>query len=566
MLIKRVMYLFEIKDVDTVYLIYDGWDDYSYRTTFNAYYLSDNGPEHIGIVKIGFIDLGKKSIGRNRGHTVDFYVYPMNEYIKENECVDFTENKDYFSLGQSTDYYKKINEIFPENYEEFYIKMNDLAFNTEQFDELYQSSRCLSDSLMRNIALPDIKNFRKIINGEVELTDFELKISYENQHNTTSITLHTDKNSMPPTNIHAIIGTNGVGKSWFLNGLLTKLINVKLSTFESLNFNLSWYETEMSNINKLHLDIEEYSFASVLGVAFSVFDNSLFIEQDKYYEKNENKNKKLTLDEEYVFNNVYKYVGLIYKEQKNGATKVKSVNELNREFIVALKTLTRNRANSNLLDVICDNLILDRMFDKSGFINNILLYKELFLKKKEDESLQLLKKIKKDFNRLSSGHKIIVLSLVLIAERIKEKTIVLIDEPETHLHPPLLSTYIRALSELLRKRNSLAIIATHSPVILQEIPKKCAFRIERKGAKMNFKELGIETFGTNIDTLTREVFGLELLDTGFYNYIENNIDFDKDFQSNLEKFNGNVGELGRMIIQSKLNQRKFSSLKEEDNN
>lgn len=61
----------------------------------------------------------------------------------------------------------------------------------------------------------------------------------------------------------------------------------------------------------------------------------------------------------------------------------------------------------------------------------------------------------------------------------RRKTLVLIDEPESHLHPPLLSAFIRALSDLLLDRNGLSIIATHSPVVLQEVPKRCVWKINR---------------------------------------------------------------------------------------
>lgn len=57
----------------------------------------------------------------------------------------------------------------------------------------------------------------------------------------------------------------------------------------------------------------------------------------------------------------------------------------------------------------------------------------------------------------------------------------MLDEPESHLHPPLLSAFIRSLSELLILRNGVAIIATHSPVILQEVPKRCAWILNRSG-------------------------------------------------------------------------------------
>lgn len=45
------------------------------------------------------------------------------------------------------------------------------------------------------------------------------------------------------------------------------------------------------------------------------------------------------------------------------------------------------------------------------------------------------------------------------------------DEPEEHLHPPLVAAFIRALSNLLTYRNGVGIVATHSPVIVQEVPK-----------------------------------------------------------------------------------------------
>ena len=86
------------------------------------------------------------------------------------------------------------------------------------------------------------------------------------------------------------------------------------------------------------------------------------------------------------------------------------------------------------------------------------------------------------------------------------KTLVLLDEPESHLHPPLLSAFIRALSNLLYDRNGVAIVATHSPVVLQEIPRSCISKIQRVGLVTNIKMPDIETFGENVGVLTREVF------------------------------------------------------------
>lgn len=64
---------------------------------------------------------------------------------------------------------------------------------------------------------------------------------------------------------------------------------------------------------------------------------------------------------------------------------------------------------------------------------------------------------------------------------------------------------MRALSTLLIKKNSVAIITTHSPVVLQEVPKNCVYLLSQTKAE----RLDIETFGESVSTLTRDVFGLE---------------------------------------------------------
>ncbi|MCZ5439143.1 AAA family ATPase [Escherichia coli] len=75
------------------------------------------------------------------------------------------------------------------------------------------------------------------------------------------------------------------------------------------------------------------------------------------------------------------------------------------------------------------------------------------------------------FKNLSSGHKIVLLTITRLVESMEERSLVFLDEPEAHLHPPLLSAFIRSLSDLLINRNAVSIIATHSPVVLREVPE-----------------------------------------------------------------------------------------------
>lgn len=151
----------------------------------------------------------------------------------------------------------------------------------------------------------------------------------------------------------------------------------------------------------------------------------------------------------------------------------------------------------------------DPIFEKS----NLKLFfekKDYKNQKYEDDDVITL------FKKLSSGQQVIMLTLIQLVDCITERSLVILDEPENHLHPPLLSAFIRTLSDLLIDRNGVAIVATHLPMILQEVPKSCVWKINRNGMEVRADRLDIESFGATIGALTREVFGLEVSQSGFH--------------------------------------------------
>lgn len=141
---------------------------------------------------------------------------------------------------------------------------------------------------------------------------------------------------------------------------------------------------------------------------------------------------------------------------------------------------------------------------------------------------------------LSTGHKIIIKSLTHLVNSVTEKSLILYDEPETYLHPPLLSAYLRAISWLLIDRNAIEIMTTHSPIILQEVPKKCVWKILRRGDAFNALRLETETFGENISLLNYEVFNLTASNSSFIDLLEievRKIIKQSKNQTNIEIFN-----------------------------
>ena len=104
------------------------------------------------------------------------------------------------------------------------------------------------------------------------------------------------------------------------------------------------------------------------------------------------------------------------------------------------------------------------------------------------------------------------MSINIIAQLVaalQQRSLVLIDEPESHLHPPLLAALMKGIGIALEAHKSYTVIATHSPVVLQEIAGGYAHVVRRHGSSNSVEEPEIETFGENIGLLTRQVFNLD---------------------------------------------------------
>lgn len=154
------------------------------------------------------------------------------------------------------------------------------------------------------------------------------------------------------------------------------------------------------------------------------------------------------------------------------------------------------------------------------------------------------------FRHLSDGHKAVLLTITRLVETVEERTLVVLDEPEAHLHPPLLSAFIRALSALLRQRNAVAIVATHSPVVLQEVPKGCVQILRREGDQSKVERPDIDTFGEDVGRLTHEIFGLEVQKAGFHVELERLSAHCDTYEEALSRLGGGLGFEGRSILRS----------------
>jgi ABC-type multidrug transport system ATPase subunit len=127
----------------------------------------------------------------------------------------------------------------------------------------------------------------------------------------------------------------------------------------------------------------------------------------------------------------------------------------------------------------------------------------------------------KILNILSSGQSILLLIITEIIANIRYDSLLIYDEPETHLHPNAISQLINTIYELSRIFQSYCIIATHSPIIVQELLSKNVYVIQREGTHASIKKPSKETFGENLSTIVEEIFGNREIPKQFKNILSN---------------------------------------------
>lgn len=127
---------------------------------------------------------------------------------------------------------------------------------------------------------------------------------------------------------------------------------------------------------------------------------------------------------------------------------------------------------------------------------------------------------------LSSGQLAFIKFVIQACLFIENGTLVLLDEPETHLHPNFITEFIRILDQLLKLSGSIAIIATHSAYFVREIPRKqvLVFKEDSSG-HVNIQNPRLKTFGADVGAISYFVFEDEVTNVLVENILEH---FPKD--------------------------------------
>jgi ABC-type multidrug transport system ATPase subunit len=109
--------------------------------------------------------------------------------------------------------------------------------------------------------------------------------------------------------------------------------------------------------------------------------------------------------------------------------------------------------------------------------------------------------------RLSSGQLAMLRFAVQAIGAAQTGSLILMDEPETHLHPNFISAFMEILHSILEATRSCAIIATHSAYIVREVPRNRVLVLRSDNGRADVSKPRLQTFGASIDSISQFVFG-----------------------------------------------------------
>lgn len=457
----------DLKKYPCFLLQYDSWDDYNFKTRFEVtYYDIDKKPRYIGKIRI-----------LKRGEYTTFDVIDKEFYKLTNDyCSLFSNEEDYFDL----------KKIIGNRFDSVLAALNDAAYFPLIYEN-FENEKGFNDSLCRNEKESEkiLRTIRYKLNYEDISNLFVFDYLFTPLYSESNVNFSFDfnVNASIPKRVYSIIGKNGVGKTLLIKDLIENLSKKK------------------SEIIKPRIPL----YGKVIVVSFSYFDA---------YEKINNK-----LDFNFTF------CGLVDVKEKRPLNH----NEIKSKLISSLLRLTEKNVLNKYFFIIrefIDEELLKIIVKIPDGVNNLE-----FLRTNLDISIKIdTKKISEVVDKMSSGQLALFYTITEIVANIRYNSLLIFDEPETHLHPNAITEFMSAIMQLLEEFDSYCIIATHSPLVVREIFSDNIYVFEKEENIPSIRKLEFETFGENLSTITEEIFRNRDVPKYYFKSIERLVEEGKSYQ------------------------------------
>lgn len=366
---------------------------------------------------------------------------------------EFTElGLTYCSLGQTLAFYKDLREFFPSEFMEIGRALRDCVL-FPNIRSNFEHEQAFKESLLRSSEAQLVLNqsgnlLQKGLANPNPQFEFTFEYMVPGAALPHKIDFSFNKDPNISNNFFCLVGKNGTGKTKLLSQLARKLSNNR-------------EDGEFTPGRPL--------FTKVIAISFSMFDNFEMPKDELIsYELISFKNKSGKLDTELMPQMLWQAYNQILKSRTRKTIWLSCIQDY--------------------LDVDFMRLNLDQL-----------------------QTLRNLQVFESRLNSaLSSGQRIIFHLITHLVSVIDENSIVIFDEPETHLHPNIVSKQISALRYILHNFSSVCVLATHSPVIVQEIPSRFIRILERRDNDIPLiRKPLIEVLGENLTNISNDIFHVD---------------------------------------------------------
>ena len=516
----------------------DNWDDYHFKTTYGLYYQRPKSADllYVGAVKI--LKLGQKEY----------------EPLQITKAFDRLDDR-WCSVGGDLDYYERLSTIDDGDRSEILTSLRDVVASPALIPE-FQNELGWRKSLFRDNSrwegfLDDAtavhnKDFSKLANLETpfsfspnEASDV-LPLNFSappvpNYYQEMRKLGPSEKEVLLPQRIVALIGRNGSGKST----LLSRLSHVAFASGSA---------RKQKTIQDLGAFAPpEINFSRIITISYSAFDSF-------DVPGLEGKDRVQIAKDIAAGQGRFAYCGLRdisaeTEERENSATRadssaparqaitrLKSIEVLASEF-ERYVTMINNGGRRALFLAALKPLLSEPSFAQRG---------------DEGEAEFIMNEPLNSFLSWSTGHKIALHVVASLTARAARKSLVLFDEPEMHLHPPLTAALMQAIRIILEEVNAFCIVATHSPVVVQETLARHVRIVTRAGDTLHFRQPKLETFGENVGLLTYDIFGLVASSTDFHEVLDLLVDGALELETIDDLFTPALSGQARGYVLSKL--------------
>lgn len=528
------------KEVD-FYLEENDWDDYGFSTTYFLHAskkITTDSNELLGQINI-----------MKKGQTTrDSYL--LSKKYKNNIFTQLSE--EFITISFTIELYQRLHHVLNREQRLCFASSLNLIFDqdSEHYSESLFDDECFKISLLRDTTFDSfaLKRGKQLLLGKetyYDLRQQSLNAKLSHIENTIKLSFSGISNSENiidsiPSGIMAFIGKNGSGKSTAIYKL-AKLIYANPTQRDQMKNDVGTLTPNDIGVNKLFI------------ISYSPFDNFILpFNQEKDYKISYKKNIK---DQRFIFcgiRDIVEEFNSVEESSPNDAIKViqdrqheiklKGIDALTEEFKQALN------------DIYTGGQVKTKIWEKL-IKNSKVLHPDLFEIIQEFNNPWYTPEI--PFENLSTGHKFFLHSLAHIIAYIEDNSLLLFDEPENHLHPPLLSFMISQIQIILNQYKSVILIATHSPIILQETFRNNIYIIKRNGDIACVNKPTIETYGESLSSITADVFNLTTDETNYHSAFKDlyelwNMKKEKNIDSMILKF--------QKILNSKLSNQMISYL------